>query len=206
MLHSLVLATDYRVADAERMWSLIVGGRSPLTAIGAHHAVFYESIHEPGRVLVTLGIRNSVSVKELLRSPALFEWFDLAGVNDVPAIFAGEVLEKIDMVPRGADRSPTGVIVGVVSSVDDVSDLMDNVHSRLDRFRTAGVRKLWVYNAFDDEREVMTLLELDSLADAQHWIDRPDAAAEWMPTAGVGVYPSPFIGKLAHIAAFDEAQ
>jgi hypothetical protein len=201
-LRSLVLASDYRFDDVERMWSLIKDDykddHSPLAEIGAHHVVVYTSILEPNRVLVTIGIRHRASVTELLRSPAVFEWFDRAGVNDIPAIFAGEVLEKIDLTAPGTGTT-AGVIVGAVSTVADVSELMAEVHGGLERFRGAGVRKLWVYQAIDDGREVMTLLEIDSEASARHWIDRPDAAAEWMSSTGSGGYPRLFVGKLAHV-------
>jgi hypothetical protein len=213
-LHSLVLASDYRVDDTERMWSLIEQHRSQLADLGAHHVVLYVSTREPDRVLVTIGLRHRQPVKELLRSPVMFKWFDMAGVNDIPAIFAGEVVEKIDL---GASGAETGVIVGAVSPVDDVAELMVKVHGGLDRFTDAGVCKLWIYRALDDGREVLTLLQLDSLEAAQRWVDQPDTAAEWMPhsatmraagrtdevgnktRSGTGAYPSPFVGHLAHV-------
>ncbi|MGH3563055.1 MAG: fatty-acid--CoA ligase, partial [Mycobacterium sp.] len=91
---SLVLALDYRVNGVERRWASIHERTARLAGIGAHHVVLYVSISEPDRVLVTMGIRHRSSVTEVLRSPALFEWFDMDGVDDIPAIFAGEVLEK----------------------------------------------------------------------------------------------------------------
>jgi hypothetical protein len=200
--HSLVLASDYQLDDVERMWSLIKDDYkddySPLAGIGARHVVVYTSILEPNRVLVTIGLRHRASVTELLRSRAVFDWFDRAGVDDIPAIFAGEVLEKIDLAASGTD-TVDGVVIGAVSTVADVSELMADVHSGLERFRDAGMRKLWVYQAIDDGREVMTLLEADSLASAQGWIDHPDAAAEWMSSAAVAGYPRLFVGKLAHV-------
>jgi hypothetical protein len=199
---SLVLASDYRLDDVERMWSLIKDDYkddySPLAGIGAHHVVVYTSILEPNRVLVTIGIRHRTSVAELLRSPAVFEWFDRAGVNDIPAIFAGEVLEKIDLTASDTDTA-AGVVVGAVSTVGDVSELMARVHDGLERFRDAGMRKLWVYRAIDDGQEIMTLLEIDSVAGARRWIDQPDAAAEWMSSTGARGYPHLFVGKLAHV-------
>lgn len=195
-LHSLVLALDYRVEDVDGTWSLICDQRSPLLDVGARHAVLYTSVNEAGRVLVTIGLRHRVSVEELLRSPALFEWFDRAGVTDLPAIFAGEVREKIDIPGPAADPATARVIVGAVSAVADTADLMAEVHAGLDRFGGAGVRKVWIYQAVDDGREVLTLLEFDSVARAQSWIDHPDSAAQWMAGAGVGGYPRPFIGTL----------
>jgi hypothetical protein len=199
--HSLVLALDYRVDDIDRTWSLIRDDHTPLLGLGARHAVLYTAVSEPQRVLVTIGLRHRLSVKELLRSPAVFEWFDRSGVNDLPAIFAGEVTEKIDLAQPDPDQPGSEVIVGVVSTVADPADLMAKVHRGLDRFADAGVRKVWVYQAVDDGNEVMTLLEIDNAASAQRWIDHPDTAAEWMTGMGAGGYPRPFVGKFA--AAID---
>ena len=156
-------------------------------------------------MLVTIGIRHRRSVPELLRSPAIFEWFDAAGIDDIPAIFAGEVVEKIDFYEPSPEDVVAGVIVGAVASVDNVSALMDKVHGALDRFKRAGVRKIWVYQAFDDGREVMILTEIDNEASARRWIDHPDAAAEWMATAGLGAYPTLFVGKFAHVMSVEAA-
>lgn len=196
---SLVLASDFLVDDVDRAWSLIHDDHSPLAALGAHHVVFYTSIAEPNRVLVTIGIRHRTSVEEVLRSPKFFEWFDRAGVNDLPAIFAGEVLEKVELAAPGADAPTGGVIVGAVATVSDVSEVMGRVHAGVERFRDAGIRKVWMYRAIDDGHEVMTLLEIDDAPSAQRWLDRPDTAAEWMAGVGIGGYPRPFVGKLAYV-------
>ena len=36
-------------------------------------------------------------------------------------------------------------------------------------------------------------------------LDHPDAAAEWMSAAGFGVYPTVFVGTLAHITSIEAA-
>ncbi len=206
-LHSLILAADYRVDDVERMWSSIKSRQSHLGEIAAHHVVVYKSIWEPGRVLVTIGVRHPNSVREVLRSPAIFELFDVSGVDDIPAIFAGEVVEKIDLYEPSPDDVVAGVIVGVVTPVEDVPMLMEKVHGAADRFKQAGVRKTWVYRAFDDGHEVMILQEIDDEANARRWIDHPDAAAEWMSVGGhhdLGAYPTLFVGKFVHMMAVDE--
>jgi hypothetical protein len=205
-LHSLVLASDYRVGDADRMWPLIKARRSHLANIGAHHVVVYSSIWESGRVLVTIGIRHRKSVPELLRSPAIFEWFDIAEVDDIPAIFAGEVVEKVDVDEHEADDGVAGVVVGTFTSVGDVSVLMAAIHSGLDGFKRAGIRKIWVYRAFDNEHEVLILQEVDSESSARRWIEHPAAIAEWMTGAGFGAYPSVFVGTLAHTMSIDETR
>ncbi|MFV8051753.1 fatty-acid--CoA ligase [Mycobacterium sp. 48b] len=203
-LHSLILSCDFRVDDVEQMWKWMEKHRSGLLSIGAHHVVLYKSIWEPGRVLVTIGIRHARSIRDVLRSPAIFEWFDISGVEDIPPIFGGEVVEKIDLTEPSPEGHVAGVIVGAVATVDDVSTLMRKVHDGLDRFEQGGIRKIWVYQALDDGQEVMILQEVCDEISARQWIDHPDAAAEWMTTAGFGAYPSLFVGKLAYIMNVDE--
>jgi hypothetical protein len=202
-LHSLIFACDFRVDDVDRMWNWLKRHRDNLASIGAHHVVLYESIWESGRVLVTIGIRHAHSIREVLRSPAVFEWFDIAGLDDIPPIFGGQVVEKIDLDTPSSEEHVGRIVVGVMSSVDDVASLMDKVHDGLDRFRRGGVRKIWVYRALDDGREVMILQEIDNEINARQWIDHPDAAAEWMSNAGLGAYPTQFVGKFVHLMSID---
>jgi hypothetical protein len=203
-LHSLILACDFRVDDSKRMWGWLKTQKAGLNSIGAHHVVVYKSIWEPGRILTTIGIRNPGSVREVLRSPAILEWFDIAGVDDIPPVFGGEVVEKIDLDGPFSERHVAGIIVGAMAAVDDVGALMEKVHDGLDRFREAGVRKVWVYRALDDGQEVMILQEIDDEANALQWVDHPDASAEWMSRAGLGAYPTLFVGKLTHVMAVDD--
>jgi len=203
-LHSFILACDYRVDDVDRMWGWLGKHSAELQSIGAHHVVLYTSIWEPRRVLVTIGIKTAGSIREVLRSPQLFEWFDISGAVDIPPIFGGDVVEKIDLDQAAPQRAATGVVVGAMAAVDDVSGLMVNVHDGLHRFRSAGVRKIWVYRATDDGNEVMILQEIDDEVDARRWIDHPDASAEWMSHVGFGAYPTLFVGTLAHIMSVGE--
>ncbi|WP_422749602.1 fatty-acid--CoA ligase [Mycobacterium sp. WMMD1722] len=205
-LHSLILACDYRVDDVDEMWQWLIKHKRGLHSIGAHHVVLYRSIWEPGRVLVTIGIRHPRSIRDVLRSPAIFEWFDISGAQDIPPIFGGEVVEKIDLDEPRPALHVAGVIVGAMASVDGVGPLMEKVHDGLERFREAGVRKVWVYRALDDGREVMILQEIDDEKNARQWIDHPDAAAEWMSHAGFGAYPTLFVGKLAHVMTVDDGE
>jgi hypothetical protein len=203
-LHSLILACDFRVDDVDRMWKWLQKHRDGLASIGAHHVVLYTSIWEPRRVLVTIGIRNARSIRDVLRSPAIFEWFSISGADDIPPIFGGEVVEKIDLRGPTPKEHVGRVVVGVMSSVEDVSALMDKVHDGLERFEGGGVRKIWVYQALDDGREVMILQEIEDEVTARQWIEHPDAAAEWMSTAGLGAYPTQFVGRFAHLMTVDE--
>ncbi|MGK2879529.1 MAG: fatty-acid--CoA ligase [Mycobacterium sp.] len=201
-LHSLVLASDYRVDDIDRMWSLAEERRDVLAGIGAHHIVIYTSIYEPGRILATVGIHHRLSVSEVVRSPAIFEWFDMAGVIDIPAIFAGEIVQKIDVQPSMS--TVASVIVGAVTTVDDVDELVASVHEGHVRLTVAGIRKVWVYRAFDDPHEVMMLHEVKDEASTLNWIDHPEVAAAWLAHVGHGAYPNLFVGRLSHLLTLDE--
>lgn len=203
-LHSFILACDFRVDDVELMWKWLGKHCDGLSSIGAHHVVLYESIWEPRRVFVTIGIRHASSIRDVLMSPAIFEWFNISGADDIPPIFGGEVVEKINLYGQSPEDQIGRVVVGVMSSVDDVSRLMVKVHDGLERFKRGGVRKIWVYRALDDGQEVLILQEIADEASARQWIEHPDAVAEWMTNAGMGAYPTRFVGRFAHLMAVGE--
>ena len=50
----------------------------------------------------------------------------------------------------------------------------------------------------------MILQEVEDETAARRWIEHPDAAAEWMSNAGLGAYPTQFVGRFAHIMSIDE--
>ena len=66
--------------------------------------------------MVTLGVREREPVDALLRSPVMFGWFDSAGVEEIPPLFVGEVVEKFDLAETtAADARPgTGMERGVM--------------------------------------------------------------------------------------------
>jgi hypothetical protein len=193
-LHSMVIASDYRVPDPTRVWPLLERRKSALAEIGAHHVLVYISTHDYGRVLVMIGVHSREPIVELLRSRVFFDWFDEAGVDDIPAVFAGEIIDRFVAAPPPNPKAP-GVVVAGIASVDDVSILTSEVGYALDRFTAAGIRKTWVFQAFDDDHEVLILQEFPDEKSARRWIDHPDAAAEWMSGAGVGAYPPLFVGR-----------
>ena len=193
-IHSMVIASDYRIPDPTRVWPLLERRKSALADIGAHHVLVYTSTHDHGRVLVMIGVHSREPIVELLRSRVFFDWFDAVGVEDIPAVFAGEIVDRFIAVPPSTPEAP-GVVVAAIASVADVSTLTAEVRSGMDRFTAAGVRKTWVFQAFDDDHEVMILQELDDEDRAREWIAHPDAAAPWITGAGVGAYPPVFVGK-----------
>ena len=202
-MHSLVIASDYRVPDPTRVPRLLESRKSALADIGAHHVIVHASTIERGRVLVSIAVRNRQPVVDLLRSRVFFELFDAVGVEDIPAVFAGELVDRIDLTDT-ADPGPPGVIVAAMTSVPKVSSVIEHVHLALDRFRAAGIRKTWIFQAFDDPQEVMILQEIGDEDSARRWIENPDSAAEWMENAGMGAYPPLFVGEFLHMMRIDE--
>jgi hypothetical protein len=198
--HSMVIASDYRVADPEQVWPLLARRRSALAGIGAHHVLLYTSTHDYGRVLVTIGVRSREPIVELLRSRVFFDWFDAVGVDDIPAVFAGEIVERFGSVTS----SVPGVVVAAMSAVDDVPSLTHEIRGALTRFEAAGIRETRLFRAFDDSHEVMIMQEFDDEEQARRWIEHPDAAAPWIDGAGVGAYPPVFVGKFFDMMRIDE--
>jgi hypothetical protein len=193
-LHSMVIASDYRVPNPDRVWPLLQRRKSALADIGAHHVLVYTSTHDYGRVLVIIGLRSREPIVELLRSRVFFDWFDAVGVEDIPAVFAGEIVERFESAPSPNPSAP-GVVVAAIAPVHDVPSLTNEIRGALGRFAAAGIRKTWVFRAFDDRREVMILQQLNDDDSARRWIDHPDAAAQWMTGRGVGAYPPVFVGS-----------
>jgi len=202
-MQSLVIASDYRVPDPTRVPRLLESRKPALADIGAHHVIVHASTIEPGRVLVSIAVRNREPIVDLLRSRVFFEWFDAVGVEDIPAVFAGELVDRIDFT-EAAQPVPPGVIIAVMTSVHDVAGLIECVRQARGRFRAAGIRKTWIFQAFDDPREVMILQEIEDEKSARRWIEKPDPAAEWMNNPGIGAYPPLFVGKFLHMMRIDE--
>ena len=197
-IHSMVIASDYRVPDPTKVWPLLERNRAALSDIGAHHVLVYTSTHDYGRVLVMIGVHSREPIVELLRSRIFFDWFDTAGVEDIPAVFAGEIIDRFVAQPQSNPVVP-GVVVAAITTVDDVSLLTAEVSAAMDRFAAAGIRKTWVFQAFDDDHEVLILQEFPDEESAREWIEHPDAAAQWMSRAGVGAYPPLFVGQMFDI-------
>lgn len=192
---SLVLSSDYRIPDPERVWPVLEKRQAALADMGAHHVLFYVSTSDPGRVMVLLAIHTKETVIEMLRSRVFFNYFDAVGVEDIPAVFAGELVERLELVTEPALAAPE-VMVSVVTTVDDVARLIMHVRETAAELRAGGVRKVLIFDAFDDAREVMMLFEIDDELHARHWLRDSELADEWMGKAGIGAYPPVFVGRL----------
>ncbi|MDI3315385.1 MAG: fatty-acid--CoA ligase [Mycobacterium sp.] len=203
-LHSMVIASDCRVPDPDRVCPLLRRRMPGLAGIGAHHVLVYRSTHDDGRVLVLIGVRSRQPVVELLRSRVFFDWFDAIGVDDIPAVFAGEIVERFDSTPA---RVPTahGVIVAAVASVDDVAALAAEIRGAIGRFQAAGIRKTWIFQAFDDTHEVLILQDIGDEKGAMRWIEHPDVVAQWMTrVGGIGAYPPLFAGTFMDMVSIEQ--
>jgi hypothetical protein len=196
---SLVLVTDYRVPDPTRVWPLLQRQRDSLADLGARHVLVYTSSVDPGRVLALMSIRAAEPVAELLRDEVFMQWFDAVGVNDIPAVFAGSLAERIELADPSSAAEPPGVVVAAVAEVVDAEALIAHVHATAADFTAAGIRKILIFQAFDNPREVFMLQEADDEAVAAQWINQPEFAADWVTRAGVGIYPPVFVGRLQHL-------
>jgi hypothetical protein len=199
---SMVIASDFSVPNPDAVWPLLQRRKSALAGIGAHHVLVYTSTHDHGRVLVTIGLRSREPIVELLRSRVFFDWFDAVGVEDIPAVFAGEIVERFNSSTSSQPTAP-GVVIAAIASVDNVSVLSAEIRGALSRFETAGIRETRVFKAFDDGHEVLILQEIDDEDAAQRWIKHPDVVAHWMTAAGVGAYPPLFVGTLVGMMRID---
>ena len=197
---SLVLAADYRVPDFDRWWAVLSRDLPRLPSLGAHHVVVYRALVDASRVFVTIGFRDRRPVDVLLRSPGMFSWFDAAGVEEIPPMFVGEVVEKFNIGSQSGSAGPAAaaetVIVAAIAPVGQLDRLRDRVHTAADRFAASGVRRFWIYRALDDQGEVMVLQEVATERQAEEWIHHPDDAAAFMSETGEGPYPPLFVGRL----------
>ena len=201
--HSLVLASDYRVSHPERVGPLLERRAPALLDVGAHHVLVYASTTDPERVLVVIAVHAHEPLLDILQSRVFFEWFDAIGVDDIPAVFAGELVERLELAASPPDTVP-GVVVSMVTPVGDLEVLRDHVRDTRDEMSRAGVLRLSVFSALDNPLEVMMLLQIDDEEHAQHWLQNSELAAEWLTRAGVGAYPPVFVGRLEHIMRIDE--
>jgi hypothetical protein len=196
---SLVLAADYEVPDFGHWWDAMTGEVPTLPGLGAHHLVVYRSIENERRIFVTLGVHERGSVDAMLRSPTLFDWFNAAGVEEIPPIFIGQVVEKLDLEPETRDsrtNADEAVVIAGIVSLDNLERMLAAVHSDAAEMAAAGVRRYWTYRAVDDANEAMILQEIATGPQATQWLLHPDPAAAWMSQVGISCYPPLFVGRL----------
>lgn len=197
-----VFAVEFQIADTDRVWPVLQRHQDSLVDLGARYAFVYESTVESGRVLVVIGIRTEKPLLDLVRSKYFLEWFDAVGVRDLPAIFAGETVERFDI---GEPPTPgSELVVAAVTPVEDVDGFMTHVRDSVGDFARAGISRTLVYRAFDDPGEVMFLQQLANEQHAMRWIESSDVASTWLAAAGVGVYPPVFVGRFVNAMRMSE--
>ncbi|MGU3501590.1 fatty-acid--CoA ligase [Mycobacterium sp. C31M] len=201
LANSLVLVSDYRVPDPGKVWPMLQRRAEALAQMGVHHVLVYTSTTDSERVLVILGIRAHEPVRDLLRSRVFFDWFDAVGVVDLPAVFAGQLVDRIDFDEDTHPAPP--VMVSMVTPVADVDDLNTRVRAAAKAFHASGVQRFWSFRAFDDPQEVLILQQIDDERSARRWLHDSDDAAEWLTEAGVGAYPPVFIGQFQQMMTIE---
>lgn len=200
--HSFVFAVGFRIAECDRIRLVLQRHQDSLIDLGARYAFVYESIVERGSVLVIIGIRTEQPLLSLLRSPYFFAWFDAVGVQDLPAVFAGETVERFDIGEPPA--AGTEIVVSAVTPVEDVADFVAHVRESVSEFAASDIRKTLVYRAFDTPHEVMFLQQLASTETALQWVSRSEIASAWLAAAGIGAYPPVFVGQFVAAMRVDE--
>lgn len=200
--HDYVLAVEFTVPRPGRISPVLNRHQESLIDLGARYAFVYESIAQPGHVLVIIGIRSEQPLLNLLRSSYFSEWFDAVGVTDFPAVFAGATLERFDL--GEPPESGTEVVVAAVTPVPDIGEFMATVRASLQEFSSADIRRTLVYQAFDNADEVMFLQQLASEKTALTWVARSEIAASWLEAAGIGAYPPVFVGRFVHALRFPQ--
>ncbi|MDX1873906.1 fatty-acid--CoA ligase [Mycolicibacterium sp. 120266] len=197
-----VFAVEFTVPLPERISTVLDRHQESLVDLGARYAFVYESIVEPGRALVIIGIRSEQPLLNLLRSPYFGEWFDAVGISDFPAVFAGATVERFDL---GEPPEPGNeIVVAAVTPVPDIKEFMATVRASLQEFSAADIRRTLVYQAFDNADEVMFLQQLASENTALNWVARSEIAASWLAAAGIGAYPPVFVGRFVHALRFPQ--
>ncbi|UXA20059.1 fatty-acid--CoA ligase [Mycobacterium sp. SMC-4] len=193
---NFVFAVEFAISTPDRVWPVLQRHQESLVDLGARYVYAYESVVEPGKVLVIIGISTEQPLLNLLRSPYFFEWFDAVGVEDLPAVFAGETVERMDI--GEAPEPGSEIVVAAVTPLDDIDDFVAQVRDSREEFAKAGIRRTVVYRAFDSSHEVMFVQQLDSAETALRWIARSPTASEWLAAAGIGVFPPVFVGRFVN--------
>lgn len=202
---NFMLVSDYRIPNPTRVWPLLQRRKTDLARIGAIRVIVHAAIADYGRVLVTIVMKARQPIVDLLRSRVFFDWFAELGVDDLPTVFAGRIIEVIGLT-TDSDEPASAVVLAAMTAVDDVEALVANFRSSDKHFADSGGQKIGIYQAFDDPQEVLMLQQIDNEDHAWRWIaDLDSSAAKWMAHSDLAGYPPLFVGKLWHDVVIDEA-
>ena len=202
---SLVLGCDLRVRDYQRWWHVVSGAREQLARAGVRHLVVYRAADDGRRIFTTIGLHSREPVDRLMAAPEILTWFDMAGIDDIPPVFVGTLVQKLRYLEGSGDGTDwaTGEIVASIFRAADYGKYLDRVHASRQQFVDVGMRQFWIYRALDDAAEIMSLQEIDSHRHAQAWLDYQAAVGDFYREAGVGVYPPIFVGTLGEVIQID---
>jgi hypothetical protein len=96
--------------------------------------------------------------------------------------------------------SPTVLMLAVhpVPNYDRWKQVFDE---GLDRRRSNGVIRHWVYRSVDDDCEVMVAFEFESREAAEHMLQEGDPQ-RWMDRTGIEMYPAMLIGEQMEVVDY----
>ena len=108
-----------------------------------------------------IGVGGREPVVDLLRSGAFHSWFDTVGVQDLPAVFAGEIIERFDFTEHGGGGDEPGhAVIAAIVAAQDTALLAANP----DQAKLLAVRaklRIALGRPADAERDAAALLVLD---------------------------------------------
>jgi hypothetical protein len=158
LAHSVVVATEFVVAEHHRVSTILEGHRDSLVAWA-----------RPPREGASFHSRAGPHFDDGQRADP-------------------RTATRSCSVPDNAEGVVTPMfVVAAIGPVPDLATLLAQVQESGDLFHRAGVRKVSLFQAFDDRYEVMLQLEMTDQRRAQLWLSRSDAATAWLTAAGVGV-------------------
>jgi bacterioferritin-associated ferredoxin len=187
LARTIVLASQYTVVDPARMWRAMHAHRDALTRLGARHVAGYQSVSNRHEMLMTIAGRTSQPIPDVLATPAVMQWFDIAGVTDIPPIFVGALRDTVSFAAREPMASP--VIVSATAPVDDAAALIAEIRCTANAFTAVGIRT-HVYDSVDRPNEVMVFHELNDERQARRLVELPQTALRWAARAGLRVSPA----------------
>jgi hypothetical protein len=103
-------------------------------------------------------------------------------------------------VTGGEERDPAKVYLVSIHPVGDFARWKAEVDQAELALARLGVTRHWMYRGADDPNDVMTVLELPSLAHAERLMRSPSADVPgWMERSGLEIYPTFFVGEQTEV-------
>jgi hypothetical protein len=150
-------------------------------------------------VFFWMGIPAREPYEQLLRTGTVLQWFDVAGVDEVPPLFIGRDGARVHVVPGDGEDAPAGVVVAAVALVPDPDAVVSLLSQDEAGLHDLGVRRMWVYRALDEANEVLIVMQVETTEDAVRWAADRELLGKKLLGAALGVYPPVFAGTLGGV-------